>query len=45
MKDLERLSFYAFAVFGALLAWMLLAVTLVQPARAAGPAAPVVHTG
>jgi uncharacterized protein (DUF2141 family) len=43
MKDLERLSYYAFAVFGAVLAWMLLAVALVQPARAEEAASLVVH--
>jgi uncharacterized protein (DUF2141 family) len=43
MKDLERLSYYAFAAFGALLAWMLLAVVLVQPARADEAATLVIH--
>lgn len=34
MKDLERIGLYFVAVFGAMLAWMTLAVLLVQPAHA-----------
>lgn len=35
MKDLERISYFVVASLGAMLAWMILAVMLVQPARAA----------
>lgn len=39
MKDLERIGFTITAIFGAMLAWMTLAVMLVEPAHAAPAAA------
>lgn len=43
MKALERVGFYIMAGLAAMLAWMTLAVLLVQPARAAGTATITIH--